>query len=229
MFILISNKTEVACSMRQGEIERIDEYRWRIPKSYKTGMRVDGVVYADEKMMETIRSDRSLEQVANVATLPGIVKSSLAMPDIHWGYGFPIGGVAATDIDAGGVISPGGVGFDINCGVRLMKTSLCEDEVKPKIRDLVYALYNDIPAGVGSKGDIRISEKEERRLLVDGARWVVSHGYGEPSDISTEEDGAIKGADPDKVSARSYERGEEPVRHAPVRVIIFEIQVIDEV
>nr|HPM43515.1 RtcB family protein [Candidatus Omnitrophota bacterium] len=216
--------------MWHGTIERIDEFRWRIPKSYKTGMRVDGMIYADEKMIETIRSDKSLEQVANVATLPGIVKSSMAMPDIHWGYGFPIGGVAATDIDSGGVISPGGVGFDINCGVRLMKTSLCEDEVKPKIRDLVYALYNDIPAGVGSKGDIKISEKEERKLLVDGAKWVVSHGYGEPSDIEyTEEEGAIKGANPDKVSARSYERGKNQSGTLGSGNHFLEIQVIDEV
>ncbi len=216
--------------MWHGTIERIDEFRWRIPKSYKTGMRVDGMIYADEKMIETIRSDKSLEQVANVATLPGIVKSSMAMPDIHWGYGFPIGGVAATDIDSGGVISPGGVGFDINCGVRLMKTSLCEDEVKPKIRDLVYALYNDIPAGVGSKGDIKISEKEERKLLVDGAKWVVSHGYGEPSDIEyTEEEGAIKGANPDKVSARSYERGKNQSGTLGSGNHFLEIQVIDEI
>lgn len=216
--------------MPQIYFEKIDEFRWRIPKSYKAGMRVDGVIYADERMMEYIRSDRAPEQVANVAALPGIVSCSLAMPDIHWGYGFPIGGVAATDIDAGGVISPGGVGFDINCGVRLMKTALREEDVKPKLRELVYALYNDVPAGVGSKGDIRIGEKEERKLLVEGAKWVVEHGYGEPPDIEfTEERGAIKGADPDKVSARSYERGKNQSGTLGSGNHFLEIQVIDEI
>jgi len=116
-----------------GPIEKIDDYRWRIPKSYKSGMRVDGVIYADKALMESIRHDKAAEQVANVATLPGIVQYSLAMPDIHWGYGFSIGGVAATDTDAGGVISPGGVGFDINCGVRLVRTNLAEKDVTPRV------------------------------------------------------------------------------------------------
>ena len=130
-----------------GTLTKIDDYRWEIPQTYKPGMRVPGLVYADEKMLRLIKEDRSLEQVANVAFLPGIVSRSMAMPDIHWGYGFPIGGVAATRV-SDGVVSPGGVGFDINCGVRLMKTSLTEDELKPKLRDLVYALYNDVPAGL---------------------------------------------------------------------------------
>src|SRR3989338_1205212 len=119
----------------QGLLEKIDDYRWRIPKSYKPGMRVDGIIYTDDEMIKDIRSDKAPEQVANVAFLPGIVKYSLAMPDIHWGYGFSIGGVAATDVDSGGVISPGGVGFDINCGVRLVKTNLKEETVKPRLRD----------------------------------------------------------------------------------------------
>ncbi|MFA5200526.1 MAG: RtcB family protein, partial [Candidatus Omnitrophota bacterium] len=128
------------------KLEKIDDYRWRIPKSYKPGMRVPGLVYASEKLLESIYQDKALEQVANVAFLPGIVNNSLAMPDIHWGYGFPIGGVAATDIDEGGVVSPGGVGFDINCGVRLVKTDLVYDDVKDKLEDLVYRLFNDVPA-----------------------------------------------------------------------------------
>ena len=211
-------------------IERIDEYRWRVPKSYKPGMRVDGVVYASERMMENIRADKALEQVANVAFLPGIVKHSLAMPDIHWGYGFCIGGVAATDIDEGGVVSPGGVGFDINCGVRLVKTRLTEGEVKPKIKDLIYALYNDVPAGVGSKGDIRISGPEERKLLVEGSKWVVEHGYGREEDLEyTEERGAIKGADPDMVSPRAYERGKNQSGTLGSGNHFLEVQVIDQI
>ncbi|MFA4993270.1 MAG: RtcB family protein, partial [Candidatus Omnitrophota bacterium] len=137
-------------------LEKIDDYRWRIPRSYKPGMRVPGLIYADEKLLKDIYQDKALEQVANVAFLPGIVNNSLAMPDIHWGYGFPIGGVAATDIEEGGVVSPGGVGFDINCGVRLLKTNLEYDDVKDKIKDLIYRLFSDVPAGVGSEGNIRV-------------------------------------------------------------------------
>ena len=214
----------------QGSFERIDDYRWRIPKSFKPGMLVDGIIYADKDMIQDIMTDRAPEQVANVAFLPGIVKYSLAMPDIHWGYGFCIGGVAATDVDAGGVISPGGVGFDINCGVRLVRTDLAEDELKPKLRDLVYALYNDIPAGIGSQGDIRISPAEERKLLVEGAKWVVDHGYGRGEDLDyTEERGAIKGADPDKVSSRAYERGKRQSGTLGSGNHFLEVQVVDEI
>ncbi|RKY42077.1 MAG: RNA-splicing ligase RtcB, partial [Candidatus Omnitrophota bacterium] len=152
-------------------IEKITDYKWRIPKSYKPGMRVEGVIYASEKMLSQIKKDNAPEQVANVAFLPGIVKYSLAMPDIHWGYGFCIGGVAATDPEEGGVISPGGVGFDINCGVRLLKTNLELGDVKDKISKIVDVLYQNVPSGVGSRGQIRVSNQEERRLLLEGARW----------------------------------------------------------
>ena len=192
----------------QGSLEKIDDFRWRIPKSYKPGMRVPGLIYADEKLLKDIRQDKAAEQVANVAFLPGIVKYSFAMPDIHWGYGFCIGGVAATDVDSGGVISPGGVGFDINCGVRLLKTNFQYEQIKDKIKDLVYALFSDIPSGVGSKGDIRVNEREEREILLKGAKWAVERGYGTQEDLEcTEEYGAIAGADPDAVSgitARLY-------------------------
>jgi len=185
----------------QGQLERIDDFRWRIPKSYKAGMRVPGIIYADDKLLKDIRQDKAVEQVANVAFLPGIVNASLAMPDIHWGYGFPIGGVAATDIENGGVISPGGVGFDINCGVRMLRTNFQYEEIKDKIKDLIYALFSDIPSGVGSKGDIRVSAREEREILVKGSRWAVEKGYGTEDDLErTEESGAIQGADPDAVS-----------------------------
>lgn len=213
-----------------GIFEKIDNYRWRIPKSHKTGMRVPGIIYASEKMLENICQDKAVEQVANVAFLPGIVDASLAMPDIHWGYGFPIGGVAATDVDAGGVVSPGGVGFDINCGVRLVKTNLKEQDVKPKIRDLVYGLYNNVPAGVGSKGDIKVDEKEERQLLVEGSGWVVKKGYGRQEDLDyTEERGAVKGANPDAVSERAYVRGKNQSGTLGSGNHFLEIQVIDEI
>lgn len=211
-------------------LEKIDDYRWRIAKSYKSGMRVDGVIYANERMAADILSDKATEQVANVAFLPGIVRYSMAMPDIHWGYGFPIGGVAATDVDAGGVISPGGVGFDINCGVRLVKTNLREEEVGPKLRDLVNALHNEVPAGVGSKGDIRIGGSDERKLLVEGASWVVKHGYGRQEDLEyTEDHGAIKGANPDNVSKRAYERGKDQSGTLGSGNHFIEVQVVDEI
>ncbi|MFH1640348.1 MAG: RtcB family protein, partial [Candidatus Omnitrophota bacterium] len=146
----------------QGPLEKIDDCRFRIPKSYKPGMRVPGIIYTDEKLLKDIRHDKAAEQVANVAFLPGIVSASFGMPDIHWGYGFPIGGVAATDVETGGVVSPGGVGFDINCGVRLLKTDFQYEEIKDKIKDLTHVLFSNIPAGLGSKGDIRVSAREEK-------------------------------------------------------------------
>ena len=213
----------------EGPIEKIDDYRWRIPKSYKPGMRVDGIIYADEKLLKDIRHDKAAEQVVNVAFLPGIVNASLAMPDIHWGYGFPIGGVAATDIDAGGVVSPGGVGFDINCGVRLVKTEFDYEEIKDKIKDLVYALFNMVPAGVGSKGEIRVSPKEERQLLIKGSKWCVEQGFGTAEDLEcTEENGAISGADPDAVSERAYERGKAQSGTLGSGNHFLEVQVIDQ-
>ena len=214
----------------QGPLEKIDEYRWRIPKSYKQGMRTDGIIYADEKLLEDIRHDKAAEQVANVAFLPGIVGNSMAMPDIHWGYGFPIGGVAATDIEKGGVISPGGVGFDINCGVRLVRTNLQFDEIKNKIKELVSVLFSDIPTGVGSKGDIRVSPKEERELMVKGAGWAVSQGYGVKEDLEyCEEEGAISGADPEQVSERAYERGKAQSGTLGSGNHFIEVQAVDQI
>jgi tRNA-splicing ligase RtcB len=213
----------------QGSLEKIDDYRWRIPKSYKSGMRVPGIIYADEKLLKDIRHDKALEQVANVAFLPGIVNASLAMPDIHWGYGFCIGGVAATDIEQGGVISPAGVGYDINCGVRMLKTDFQYEEIKDKIKDLVYALFSDVPAGLGSKGQIRVSAREEKEILVKGAKWAVQKGYGTDEDLEcTEEYGAIQGADPEAVSDRAYERGKAQSGTLGSGNHFLEIQVIDQ-
>jgi tRNA-splicing ligase RtcB len=190
-----------------GPLEEVDEYRWRIPQSYKTGMRVPGLIYASRDMLGSILEEQAPEQVANVAFLPGITGYSLAMPDIHWGYGFPIGGVAAMRVEDG-VVSPGGVGFDINCGVRLLRTNLTEEEVSPKIKQLVDALYEAVPSGLGSKGKIRLRSGGIDEVLAKGARWAVEHGYGRPEDLeSTEERGEMAGADPAKVSARAKERG----------------------
>ena len=210
-------------------LEKIDNFRFRIPTSYKPGMRVPGIIYADEKLLKDIMQDKALQQVANVAFLPGIVKASMAMPDIHWGYGFPIGGVAATDIEKGGVVSPGGVGFDINCGVRMLTTNLQFDEIKNSIEDLVNALFSDIPSGVGSKGDIKVSAREEKEILVKGAKWAVAEGYGVPDDLEcTEENGAIDGADPDAVSKRAYERGKAQSGTLGSGNHFIEVQVIDQ-
>jgi tRNA-splicing ligase RtcB len=213
-----------------GPLEKIDNYRWRIPKSFMDSMRVDGLIYANDKLIDSIRKDSALQQVANVATLPGIVKHSFAMPDIHWGYGFSIGGLAATDIEKGGVISPGGVGYDINCGVRLLKTDLFEKDIKLKLKELVYGLYYNVPAGIGSKGNIRISVKEEEKILIKGAAWALSKGYATESDIEhTEENGAMEGANPDAVSERAYERGRKQSGTLGSGNHFIEIQVVDKI
>ena len=213
----------------QGTINKIDDYHWEIPKTYKAGMRVPGLVFADEKMMRVIKEDQSLEQVANVAFLPGIVSRSLAMPDIHWGYGFPIGGVAATRV-SDGVISPGGVGFDINCGVRLLRTNLTENEVKPKIEKLLSELFTNVPSGLGSEGKIRLRGKEIEKLLVKGAAWAVEAGYGEREDLEfTEEHGGMGGANPDKVSERAKTRGMPQSGTLGSGNHFLEVQVVDEI
>lgn len=188
------------------KIQKIDDYRWRIPREGK--MLVDGIVYADEHMLEEIQKDESLQQVINVSYLPGIVSHSLAMPDIHWGYGFPIGGVAAFDMDEG-VVSPGGVGYDINCGVRLLRTGLSRVEISNKLESVVNTLFTNIPSGVGShRKDLKLSQHEVKNVLKNGARWAVSHGYGTKEDLEhIEEKGCIPGADPELVSNRAIERG----------------------
>jgi tRNA-splicing ligase RtcB len=188
-------------------VEQIDQYRWRIPRDGK--MLVDGIVYADLAMMNDIRQDESLKQVANVAHLPGIVGASLAMPDIHWGYGFPIGGVAATDAEDG-VVSPGGVGYDINCGVRLVASRFMRDEVTPHLREIVKAMYARVPTGVGAhRRDLRLSTGDLNGVLQHGAKWAIDRGYGTSADLDViEERGALPGANPELVSARAFERGQ---------------------
>ena len=148
-----------------GPLERVNDYLWRIPRSYKPGMRVDGLIYADDRLIDLIKKDQAPEQVANVAFLPGIQQASLAMPDIHWGYGFCIGGVCATDPHEEGVISPGGVGYDINCGVRLVRSNLSLSDVRPHLKTLVEELFRTVPTGVGRGGKYRFDRKQLRQLL----------------------------------------------------------------
>ncbi|NNF97993.1 MAG: RtcB family protein [Desulfobacteraceae bacterium] len=208
-------------------IKRLDKYRWEVPKTGR--MNVPGIVYADAGMMNAIKQEKALQQVANVAELPGIVGASLAMPDIHWGYGFPIGGVAAFDWETG-VVSPGGVGYDINCGVRLAGTQLVETEVKAKIEDLVDALYRHIPSGIGSQGSLRLNSAEEKRVLKEGSPWAVRQGFGTDLDIEhTEDGGCLDGADPDAVSERALERGKKQLGTLGSGNHFLEIGVVDTV
>jgi tRNA-splicing ligase RtcB (3'-phosphate/5'-hydroxy nucleic acid ligase) len=210
------------------EILKIHEYLWEIPK--QGGMLVPGRVYASANMIEELRDDPALTQVANVACLPGIVGYSLAMPDIHWGYGFPIGGVAAIDARAG-VISPGGVGYDINCGVRLARTHLQYRDVAPKADRLADALFNAIPAGVGAEGAIPgLSVEELRQLVTEGALWALRNGYATRHDLDhTEEGGRLVTADPDKVSEHAYNRGRKQLGTLGSGNHFLEVSRVDEI
>jgi len=213
-----------------GPLERVNECVWRIPKSYKPGMRVDGLIYADDQMIEQVRRDEAPEQVANVAFLPGIQHASLAMPDIHWGYGFTIGGVCATDPEEGGVISPGGVGYDINCGVRLVRSNLLYDDVKPVLTKLVEELFRRVPTGVGKGGKYSFEPKELRRLMTDGPRYLISRGLATEGDIHvTEAHGRLDGADPWAVSDRAIERGRDQCGTLGSGNHFMEVQIVDEV
>jgi tRNA-splicing ligase RtcB len=213
----------------QGQLVKIDDYRWKIPADYKAGMRVPGLIYASERMLDSMREEQTPEQVANVAFLPGILGYSLAMPDIHWGYGFPIGGVAATKVKDG-VVSPGGVGYDINCGVRLLRTSLGEAEVRPKINELVNDLFLNVPSGLGSEGKIKVNQKEMDRLMVEGARWAVRRGLGSEEDLDvTEEGGCLGGANPGKISDRARKRGTPQAGTLGSGNHFLEVQVVKEI
>jgi tRNA-splicing ligase RtcB len=211
------------------ELQPVNDYLWEIP--IQAGMRVPGRIYSSRKMIEKyFQNDESIKQVVNVAHLPGIQKFSLAMPDIHWGYGFPIGGVAATDIDEG-VVSPGGVGYDINCGVRLIRTNLHAEQVASRMQKLIENLFSHIPTGVGSSGAIRkLSPGEIKKILKKGARWAVENGFGEENDLRfTEENGSLEQADPDAVSARAIERGQDQAGTLGSGNHFLEVQKVDEV
>ena len=211
-------------------LEQIDSYRWRIPRSYQAGMRVDGIVYASEALLEQAKNDQALQQVANVAHLPGIVKHSLAMPDLHWGYGFVIGGVAATDPAQDGVVSPGGIGYDINCGVRLMRTNLSAQQLEGKTKALIGKLFDNIPCGVGRGGRIRLTVKEEKELIEQGAKWSIDRGYGSPTDLEfTEATGLLDQADAYAASERALQRGQNQLGTLGSGNHFLEIQVVTRV
>jgi len=211
-------------------LEKIDRYSWRIPQTYKPGMRVPGIVFADEDLLEKMKTDRTLEQCSNVAHLPGIYKYSITLPDGHEGYGFPIGGVAATDYEDG-VISPGGVGYDINCGVRLLTTSLSEQDIRPELAELADAIFRNVPCGLGSRRkDFRVTSHELDRLAAEGAQWVVDQGLGWPEDIEhCEERGCMEAANPDKVSTRAKGRGLTQVGTLGSGNHFLEIQKVDKI
>ena len=190
-----------------GPMNKIDEFRYEIPKSFKPCMSTSAVIFADDKMIQSVKGDNAPEQAANVACLPGIVGKSLAMPDIHWGYGFPIGGVAAFDADKG-IISPGGIGYDVNCGVKLVRTDLTVQDIGHDIKRLIDSIFNNVPSGVGEKGKLRLSTGQIDDVLEGGARWAVEQGYGWEDDLaSSEENGRMTTADPSKVDSKAKQRG----------------------
>lgn len=217
-----------------GPLNKLDDYRYEIPQSYKgergnLEMRTPGVIFADAKMIEMVKKDNAPEQVANVASIPGIIGRSMAMPDIHWGYGFPIGGVAATDFDDG-VLSPGGVGFDINCGVRLVRTNLMHNDVQNNIRNIVDKMFENVPSGLGSKGKIRLKGNQIDDVLDLGAEWAVENGYGWESDLKhTEEGGRMKNADSNFVSQKAKQRGSPQLGSLGAGNHFLEIQRVDEI
>ena len=219
-------------------LQKLDDLRWLVPRSTREGMRTDALIYADEKLLEQILGDLSIDQAINVAFLPGIVGRSLAMPDMHQGYGFPIGGVAATRL-SDGVVSPGGVGFDINCGVRLLASNLereavlAQDEYEAKVsklRTLVNQLFRDIPSGTGAEGPIPVSFPELEDVLARGAAWAVEHGYGEDADTEyCEEHGALASADPSEVSYRAKQRGRTQLGTLGSGNHFLEVQYVEKI
>jgi len=221
----------------QGKLNKIDDYRYQIPVDYQSEamkrfglkMQVPGIIYTDEKMLRAITADDSPDQVANVATLPGIVEASFAMPDIHHGYGFAIGGVAAFDAETG-VVSPGGVGYDINCGVRVIRTNLHIDDLKQHITKLIDTFFRNVPSGVGVGGRIKLTPSQVDDVLAGGARWAVSEGYGWPDDLEhMEENGCIEGADPSVVSKSAKKRGAPQLGSLGAGNHFLEIQQVDEI
>ena len=212
---------------QQCPLKKIDDWRWSIPKH--EGMRTDGLIFASEKMVTHICNDKAHAQVENVAYLPGIVGPSLAMPDIHWGYGFPIGGVAAFDMDKG-VISPGGIGYDINCGVRLIRTNLRRQDVSNKIKELIEGLFRAVPSGIGSTGKISLSPEEVKHVLKEGAAWAVKKGFGRQGDLKhTEENGRLDGAMPESVGQKALRRGHEQLGTLGAGNHFLEIQYVEEI
>lgn len=211
------------------DLRRISEYEWEIPMSYRQDMRVPVRLFATRQLLEAVMDDKSLEQAVNSATLPGLVGHVVVMPDMHQGYGFPIGGVAATQYPDG-VISPGAIGYDINCGVRLLTSQIKYDEVSDQIDALASSLNEHCPSGVGVKGAIRMSEADLDRLCVEGAKWAVKKGFGTEADVRrTEENGQLEGADPKKVSKRAKERGRPQLGTLGAGNHFIEVDIVDQI
>jgi tRNA-splicing ligase RtcB len=211
-------------------LKRVDKNTWLIDRGFKGCMRVPAIIYADDLLVQKMQQDMTLLQAANVACLQGVQRYSIVMPDGHQGYGFPIGGVAAMDIEENGVISPGGVGYDINCGVRLIRTDLTANDVRPRIKDLVNAIYDNVPSGLGSTGKLRLSFQELNRVLDEGVRWAVEKGYGWEEDVERiEERGSWKLADSSKVSDTARRRGAAELGTLGSGNHFLEVQVVDKV
>jgi len=211
-------------------ITKLSDYKWKVERDTSIGMNVPGIIYSDKKLLEHTIKEGAIDQIANVAALPGIIKASFAMPDIHFGYGFPIGGVAAFDPEADGIISPGGVGFDISCGVRAMRSSLEIDDIKNRIEDMMSFISFSIPRGLGGKGKIDLSKKDMDRLLSGGAGWAADRGYGHKEEIEyMEEGGHMEGADPAYISETARKRGARQLGTLGSGNHFLEIQVVDKI
>jgi tRNA-splicing ligase RtcB len=215
--------------IRKQDFQQVDEVLWEIPKTYRQGMQVPVRVFADSELLEAALKDRSFEQAVNASTLPGLVSHVTIMPDVHQGYGFPIGGVAATRVPAG-IISPGAIGYDINCGVRLLASQLPFAEVANQLRDLSLALYQNCPSGVGVKGSVRVNQKELERVCAEGSGWALRQGFAQPEDLQcTEEKGKIAGADPSVLSPRAIERGRPQLGTLGAGNHFIEVDVVDAI
>ena len=209
--------------------KKIGNMRYQIDADSSKGMKVPVTIYADEKLLAKMMTDRTIQQALNVSTLPGIQEHAIVLPDGHEGYGFPVGGVAAMDAEEG-MISPGGVGYDINCGVRLIRTNLTEGDVRPKLKDIVMDLFKSIPSGVGSKGAIRLNPSQLDEVLVRGVSWAIEHGYGTSDDADVcEESGQIANADPNMVSDRARKRGAPQLGSLGSGNHFLEIQKVAEI
>lgn len=210
-------------------LNRLDDFTYEIPQSTDSDMNVPGLVYSSPELVKSLGEDNALQQVVNVATLPGIVKASIAMPDIHWGYGFPIGGVAAFDSDEG-LISPGGVGYDINCGVSLVRTDLNHSDISRKIKDLVSTLYDFVPSGVGSRKRESLGSNDMNDVLSSGIKWALNKGMALESDAkSTEAEGSLNAADPSKVSESAIKRGKSQIGTLGAGNHFLEVQKVDQI
>lgn len=210
-------------------MRRVGEVEYRIDTSAREGMRVPVTIYANEKLIEKMQTDRTIDQAVNVSHLPGVKKHIIVLPDGHEGYGFPIGGVAATDFE-NGVISPGGVGYDINCGVRLIRTSLIEKDVRPKLRELAREMYRAVPSGLGNVGAVDLTSGQLDRVLTDGVKWAVDNGYGTTSDVEfCEENGTMKHADPSKVSGEAKKRGSKSLGTLGSGNHFLEIETVNQI